>query len=510
MIAAIETSESGSILKMRHSRAALIHFLLIAATVMGFHSMSVADSLTLIDGTVMKADIITDTPTEVTMNCKVGGKYEMKKFARAKFKSVVDDAPKVSGSGAPKTPPDSGDATSGGTVSKEPPSGAGADPAPSNPAGLAIGDIVVVDGQSLYARIKTMQKARASAIEIFQTVFEGFPTNVLKYEIAEGPTQVTLSDAAAATAEGEAIVLVKVDIEIDKEKYSAWCKGAKEAFSTIATERMTVRWNPSQGGAKKIATSSGGSMQSGYLGDDFLQAFKGFMTEKSAKAEHLILQGYGEQAKQTSVGSVVLLTKQLVAKASSDTSGKATKGDDSLRAPLAKNNLGFFCVCLLSSASGQTVAFDIPREFVETIAEIGSAPQISVGLVDAEGKSFGSAIHPKMDPVPFVQGKSQATAMLAGPNSSCWEAKPVFLLTLPRSLGGKNRGPTGFRGGGLEGQSNCGDGCLICPYLLGTTARDVVFSARISIPFWFSIALKDLPNCKKVDVKLGKRASIEH
>ena len=250
-------------------------------------------------------------------------------------------------------------------------------------------------------------------------------------------------------------------------------------------------------------------MQSGYLGDDFLQAFKVFMTEKSAKADYLILQGYGEQAKQTSVGSIVQLTTQLAAKASSDSNGKATKGDDSLREPLAKNNLGFFCVCLLSSSSGQTVAFQIPREFVETIAEIGSAPQISVGLVDAEGNSFGSAIHPKMDPVPFVQGKSQATAMLVGPNSSCWEAKPVFLLTLPVSLGKKYRKPTGFTGG-LESQRNCGDGCLICPYLLGTTARDVVFSARISIPFWFSIALKDLPNCKKVDVKLGKRASIEH
>ena len=81
MIAAIETSESGSILKMRHSRAALIHFLLIAATVTGFHSMSVVDSLTLIDGTVIEGDIITDTSAEVTMNCKVGTKYEVKKFA---------------------------------------------------------------------------------------------------------------------------------------------------------------------------------------------------------------------------------------------------------------------------------------------------------------------------------------------------------------------------------------------------------------------------------------------
>ena len=87
---------------MKNSRAAVIHFLFIAATFIVFSSISVADSLTLTDGTVIKGDIISNTPTEVTMNCKVGKTYEVKKFARAKIKSVVDDAPKVSGSGAPK------------------------------------------------------------------------------------------------------------------------------------------------------------------------------------------------------------------------------------------------------------------------------------------------------------------------------------------------------------------------------------------------------------------------
>ena len=102
MIAAIETSNSGSISRMKYSRALLIYFLFIAATFTGFPSMSVADTVTLTDGTVFKGDILTDTKTEVTMNCEVGTKYEGKKFARSKFKSVVDDAPKVSGSGAPK------------------------------------------------------------------------------------------------------------------------------------------------------------------------------------------------------------------------------------------------------------------------------------------------------------------------------------------------------------------------------------------------------------------------
>ena len=81
MIAAIETSESGSISRMKYSRALLIHFLFIAATFTGFPSMSVADTVILTHDTVFKGDILTDTKTEVTMNCKVGTKYEVKKFA---------------------------------------------------------------------------------------------------------------------------------------------------------------------------------------------------------------------------------------------------------------------------------------------------------------------------------------------------------------------------------------------------------------------------------------------
>ena len=577
MIAAPETSDSGSISRMKYSRALLIYFLFIAATFTGFPSMSVADTVTLSDGTVMKGDIITDTPTEVTMNCKVGGKYEMKKFARSKIKSVVDDAPKVAGSGEPKTPPTSTGATSGGSASggsasKKPPSGAVADPAPSKSGDAASEDVVVVDvvgtgatpeaafddavksalmqvvgtftksdtqvendqvvrdriishnqgfiesatkqgpaklksghyevavtvsvrrgkvaevlteaakteaavdGDSLYARIKTMRDSKSSAAEILHAVFEGFPANVLKCEVAEGPTQVKLTNQAAA--EGDVIVQVKVDIEIDKEKYAIWCKGAKEAFSAIATEKKTISWNPKKGGAVKISKKS--AKNNSYDGEDFVNTFGWLMSEQTAKAEHLFLKA----------DSWRQFTQQIevMSKSVSSSKGKGSKADESLHdGVVTQKDVGF--ICLLSSAGGSVDVFGIPSEVMGTLDNLDQAPLISTDLLDEAGDTIASVIRPESDPVLFVKEASQPKAFLVRDQYTrnfYWNSSPT--QAFPISNGNKSAA------------------FLISPFSQGIVSSDRTFSSRISIPFWFSIAVKDLPNCKKVDVKLGDRA----
>ena len=576
MIAAIETSDSGSISRMKYSRVLLIYFLFIAATFTGFPSMSVADTVTLTDGTVMKGDIITDTPTEVTMNCKVGGKYEMKKFARSKIKSVVDDAPKVAGSGEPKTPPTSTGATSGGSASggsasKKPSSGAVADPAPSKSGDAASEDVVVVDvvgtgatpeaafddavksalmqvvgtftksdtqvendqvvrdriishnqgfiesatkqgpaklksgqfevavtvsvrrgkvaevlteaakteaavdGDSLYARIKTMRDSKSSAAEILRAVFEGFPANVLKCEVAEGPTQVKLTDQAAA--EGDVIVVVKVDIEIDKEKYAIWCKGAKEAFSAIATEQKTISWNPKKAGAVKISKKS--AKNGSYDGDRFVNGFGWLMSEPTAKAEHLVLK-YNSWDQFTQ--QIEVLSKSV-----SSSKGKGSKDDESLHdGVVTQKDVGF--ICLLSSAGGSVDVFGIPSEVMETLDNLNQAPLISTDLLDEAGDTIASVIRPKRrDPVFFVEKASQAKACL-DISWFVWNSSPTLSFSF--------------------GHGNKTDSFLISPFSPASedSYSDRIFSSRMSIPFWFSIALKDLPNCKKVDVKLGDRA----
>ena len=574
MIAAIETSESGSISRMKYSRAALIHFLLIAATFTGFPSMSVADTVTLTDGTVFKGDILTDTKTEVTMNCKVGAKYEVKKFARSKIKSVVDDAPKVASSGEPKTPPTSTGATSGGSASggsasKKPPSGAVADPAPSKSGDAASEDVVVVevvgtgatpeaafddavksalmqvvgtfsksytqiendqvvldriikhnqgfiesatkqgpaklksgqfevavtvsvrrgkvvevlteaakteaavDGDSLYARIKTMRESKSSAAEILHAVFEGFPANVLKCEVAEGPTQVKLTNQAAD--EGDVIVQVKVDIEIDKEKYAIWCKGAKEAFSAIATEQKTISWNPKKGGAVKISKKS--AKNNSYDGGDFVNSFGWLMSEQTAKAEHLFIKR----------DSWTQFTQQIevMSKSVSSSKGKGSKADESLHdGVVTQKDVGF--ICLLSSAGGSVDVFVIPSEVMGTLDNLDQAPLISTDLLDEAGDTIASVIRPDGDPVLFVKEASQPKAFLFKYTSQYWNSSPT--RAFPISNGDKSAA------------------FLISPFSQGIAFNDHTFSSRISIPFWFSIALKDLPNCKKVDVKLGDRA----
>ena len=469
---------------MKNSRAAVIHFLFTAATFIVFSSISVADSLTLTDGTVIKGDIITNTPTEVTMNCKVGKTYEVKKFARAKIKSVVDDAPKVSGSGEPKTPPTSTGATpggsaSGGTASKKPPSGAGTDPAPSESSDGAKADDeakaaeAAGDGDSLYARIKAMRESKSSAAEILQAVFEGFPANVLKYEIAEGPTQVKLTDQAAA--EGDVIVQVKVDIEIDKGKYTIWCKGAKEAFSAIATEKKTISWNPKKGGAVKISKKPAPLGKNGeidrnvsYDGKEFVDCFSLYMSEKTAKAEHLWIES----------SSWKQFTQQIDVMSKSVSNSKGSKANKSLRDGIeTKKDLYF--VCLLSSAGGSLDVFGIPTEVMATLDDLEQAPLISTDLLDEAGETIASIVRPKDDPVTFVKEASRAKALLKK-NGAWWNAAPA-----------------------LKSQT----WCLITPFLNGEADRARIFSSRISIPFWFSITLKDLPNCKKVDVQLGDKTA---
>ena len=564
---------------MKYSRALLIYFLFIAAAFTGFPSMSVADTVTLTDGTVMKGDIITDTPTEVTMNCKVGGKYEMKKFARSKIKSVVDDAPKVTGSGEPKTPPTSTGATSGGSASggsasKKPSSGASADPAPSKSGDAASEDVVVVDvvgtgatpeaafddavksalmqvvgtftksdtqveneqvvrdriishnqgfiesatkqgpaklksghyevavtvsvrrgkvaevlteaakteaavdGDSLYARIKTMRDSKSSAAEILHAVFEGFPANVLKCEVAEGPTQVKLTKQAAA--EGDVIVQVKVDIEIDKEKYAIWCKGAKEAFSAIATEKKTISWNPKKGGAVKISKKS--AKNEFYEGRDFVNQFGWLMSEQTAKSEHLFLKS----------DSWRQFTQQIevMSKSVSSSKGKGSKDDESLHdGVVTQKDVGF--ICLLSSAGGSVDVFGIPSEVMGTLDNLDQAPLISTDLLDEVGDTIASVISPDSDPVFFVKEASQPKAFLVEKYQRFpyWNSSPTQAFQI--SNGNKTAS------------------FLISPFSQGIVFSGRNFSSRISIPFWFSIAVKDLPNCKKVDVKLGDRAPVQ-
>ena len=158
-------------------------------------------------------------------------------------------------------------------------------------------------------------------------------------------------------------------------------------------------------------------------------------------------------------------------------------------------------MCLLSSAGGSVQVFGIPKEMIARLAnfhtspriydfEYGksegfhTAPLISTDLLDGAGDTIASAVHPTNDPVFLVKGVSQSMALVSA-KSQAMVASPVYATA---SM------------------------CLISPFTqsidneLNGIPDALIFSSRISIPFWFSIALKDLPNCKKVDVKLGDRA----
>ena len=116
---------------------------------------------------------------------------------------------------------------------------------------VLVSEATAVDGDSLYARVKAMREQKSSGAELLAAVFEGFPANVLKCQVAEGPTDIKVP--SDQLDKGQVMVSVIIDIQLDKEKWKSWCKGAREAFDAIASVKKTLPWNPKKAGAQRVS-----------------------------------------------------------------------------------------------------------------------------------------------------------------------------------------------------------------------------------------------------------------
>ena len=114
-------------------------------------SICAADVLTLNDGTVLNGDVISESPAEIRMNCKIAGKYEIRSFARSTVKSIVK-TPMATTSASKKTP-------SGSTP---PPSGS---PSASPTAAEGPTTIDVIAGAIGTTREKAIASAQVTAVE---------------------------------------------------------------------------------------------------------------------------------------------------------------------------------------------------------------------------------------------------------------------------------------------------------------------------------------------------------
>ena len=257
-----------------------------------------------------------------------------------------------------------------------------------------------VDGESLYAIIKMKQEQKASATELLAVVFEGFPANILKCEVAKKPYQIKNSDMKLD--DGQVLVEVIVDIEIDKEKWAIWCKGAKQAFTAIAEVKKMIQWNPKKGGATRVKKDSW-----------FVNNFGYCFSDATAKAEHLEFVSQCEAL-------LVSEAKKLATRTEVSEGGESLKGD-------TVSDTGLVPVFLLSTAGGSLEIFGISKEAMKSFGQYSVPPRISVDLVDNGGETLGSTVKFAAAQMPDGSGN------LAGINS--YTTNEAIQIYMPLFMG---------------------------------------------------------------------------
>jgi hypothetical protein len=112
-----------------------------------------------------------------------------------------------------------------------------------------------VDGTTLYARIKTLKEQRATAQEIYDAVFEGWPANVLECEVSQAPRAMEAPPKHVQVPPGHTCVEARVDVMVDPKRWEQWCKAASEGLTAIASSKKSINWNPKSAGAAPIEIS---------------------------------------------------------------------------------------------------------------------------------------------------------------------------------------------------------------------------------------------------------------
>lgn len=329
------------------------------------------------------------------------------------------------------------------------------------------------DGVSMYARIKSMRERQASAAELMEVLFDGFPANVMKCEISEGPTELEPgadpSFRVPPLGPGQAFVLVKVDLAIDQAKWKEWCRGAREVFTAVAEVSQRVRWNPRLGGAQRVSIERG-------IAPDFIRYFAGGMSDAAAESEHLCLNARTSEA---------LAQTMFAMRAPAQPTAPG-----SIKAPRSGGGKCLH-VGLLSSLDGELEVFAIPSTALKrwSMATPHGVPAMSVTLLDEAGRALASPAagatggEPRaalvMDSRNYLVG-SPAFVGMFGVNSQVGGPRGVVLMPALES--------------GCYDYSNPNDDFDGCG----------VAVSRLSMPFGFIVPVSDLPRIKSVQATLGK------
>lgn len=228
---------------------------------------------------------------------------------------------------------------------------------------------VAVDGTSLYARIVTLKEQRATAQQIYDAVFEGWPANVLACQVSQAPRAMEAPPKHVQVPPGYTCMEIRVDVIVDAKRWEQWCKAASEGLSAIASSKASIKWNPKAAGAAPIEISP--TKPLGQL-----------MSQEALKAKVLALEG-----RPKSPSLVRPLWNQAKSLAPKDHRGMTLILLERLGAPNAQ--------CFFLPVSESVDLGEVP-----SLWGVAAPPAIECSLVDAAGDSVGSIVDwPNREPM---------------------------------------------------------------------------------------------------------------
>jgi len=336
-----------------------------------------------------------------------------------------------------------------------------------------------VDADSISARMNALRMRDASANELLAALFEGWPANVMKATVAEGPKALPGFQIPrginAAIPDGHSYVEVKVDFEIDPNRWAEWCKAAKQVFEQVALKKENLKWN-AKTLCKPIQQKLG-------QGESFTALFAGYMSSKTAGAIHLDARG----AFREPFKALFALKKQKNLDGGSLKAGLVTEVQGTSVALYERFGSSAVDLYLLPVASGgqgkELRELDLHGIEYPTFAAL---PRVECDILLKDGTSAGS----------LVQEPCKQKLAAVGTYSGAWiGGQGDFSVLLAPIL----------TSSGIVTSSG-GEAILLLPAFVASEhngGSETVLSLRQTLVFGFLVPNDDLVNLDKVVVELS-------
>jgi hypothetical protein len=148
-----------------------------------------------------------------------------------------------------------------------------------------------VDGETLAARVRALKESKASAEQLVDAVFDGFPANVMGCEIAPECNGNQIKPTTPPNRSGirlrddQVFLLIKIDVWVDPAKWQAWAKEAKSVFEAVKLSKVNIKLSDKIAQAERVLRNSDGS---GGQIDWWIDEWVPWMSDAMARDEHLV------------------------------------------------------------------------------------------------------------------------------------------------------------------------------------------------------------------------------